>query len=105
MIVGQRILYDNFLEAAQGKKSSNKGRSSDEIAKRNQLMCYRYFYLVFHKKKNYNDAIETLNAEFFITEITIIKILSLQQELLKTIFADKPKTTFLKRKYNWLVWA
>lgn len=104
MILGQRTLFSQFFEPPPKRKPVGRGRSVEELEKRNRLLSYRYYYFVNHLRYTYTDAIKQLNDEFFIAEMTIIKTLSSRQEELKHIFAEKPTGTELKKQYPWLVW-
>lgn len=105
MLVGQRSLYTNLLDPLKKETNTNRGRSLIKIDERNSLLCHRYFYYAYHKEYKYQKALQQLEKEFFITELTIIKCLSEKQPVLKKIFTDKPTVNILKKKYDWLVWS
>lgn len=104
MNIGHRTLYQNFM-SVEKVAIKKKGRSAVFLDKRSVLLSYRYYYYVYHLRKTYQDTLELLVDEFFISDVVIIRCLTNSQLQLKEIFASKITPVELKKLYPWYVWS
>ena len=79
-----------------------RGRKSELIDKRNQCLIARYYYHGCMKKKCYEDTVNALVAEFFITPERIVNIIQENGPLLKAMKEDTP-TAYSLQTY-WPAW-
>jgi hypothetical protein len=99
------ILFDYDNESLAAK--AEKGRSKDLIAKRNELLVDRYFFYLKNFHYRYDHIIDLLSDEFFLSEVTIPKILSLSDNLLylRRLKKEPPPLKSFKEKWPHLQWA
>ncbi len=94
-----------YSEPALAEKQS-KGRSSDLIAKRNELLVDRFFY---YKSRRYDYVyiLELLSNEFFLAESTIPQILEKpnNQVYYRRLRMEQPEIKTFKIKWPHLLWA
>ena len=106
MLRGKRLFealtLDDRLE--QKNKTDRKGRSEEKIKDRNTCICYRYFYHSKIKKNRYENVLELLANEFFLSERTVTTIISNESPQLKNVFNEKLTITNLKEKYDYYKW-
>jgi hypothetical protein len=95
--------YDNDSLAIKAEK----GRSKDLIAKRNELLVDRYFFYLKNFHFRYDHIITLLSDEFFLSEVTIPKILMMadNQLYLRRLKMEVPPVKSFKEKWPHLIWA
>ncbi len=65
---------------------------------------HRYYYYAGINRRTYDDTINILSEEFFLSEGRIIVCLNEHHPRLKEIFKARPDVKELKNTYGWLVW-
>jgi len=69
------------------------------LESRNIPIAHRYYYLASMLRKRYDDCIDILENQHFVSGHTIIKIITDQTPLLKSLVASKTSVSALKKKY------
>ena len=70
-------------------------RDPELIRRRNEILVHRYFFLV-QKNTRYETVVKTLSDEFYLSTVTIAKILTDQVDRLLQIKREKPSIKELK---------
>ena len=82
-----------------------RGRSEALVKKRNELLLHRHYFKYKIKRLQYQDGLDQLEDEFFITERTIIDIVQSDCSVLKNLKAiNPPDAKYFKRKYPFMNW-
>jgi len=81
-----------------------RGRNKVLISIRNECLLYRYYYYARLVKSNFPDTLKCLSEEFFLSERTIVDILSNEGVKLKRITDEKMSIKKLIEKFNHLKW-
>lgn len=85
-------------------KVNGRGRSEVLIRERNECICHRYFYYAKVCRLHYDTTLTYLYKEFFLTERTIIDIISKNHLTMKEISQKKPSKRMLQQKFPFLNW-
>lgn len=96
-----------FNEMTEEKKvvySIKRGRSSDLIQKRNECLVLRYYFHSKIRRLKYEDVLSVLSEEFFLSEYTIVKIVSLIPDIAREAFRAEITVTELQKRYQFLKW-
>lgn len=103
-MIGERLFKELTTKKIVVGKTNKKGRNVELIFKRNDCMLYRYYYYSKLMKRRYSDIITLLSNDFFISERTIIDIVSQNSTKLKEIFSESLNDKNLQQKFNHLNW-
>lgn len=95
MARGERILSPVFR---------SKRKSSESLRDRNECMVHRYYYYAYLKKKHYTQCLILLHTEFYLSEPTIINILTQNISLLNEIISWSPTLKDLSDRYDHWQW-
>ena len=100
---GQK-LYNQLTKPMVAETKLPKGRSATLIEKRNECMVARYYYFSRFSKKAYEEVLNRLAEEFFLTTETIARII--QENTAQLMQHRKAETTiyFMKNKWTHLKW-
>lgn len=104
---GNRSIYISLFENevhSIPKTVERKGRSEALILKRNELLICRYYYCVKILNLQYHVAIIKLENEFFISQRTIIDMISKNDGILKTFLITKPTVKYFRDRYPFMAW-
>lgn len=83
-----------------------KGRNAELQAEKDECLCYRYYYYtVIHSIKIYEQRMEVLSREFWLSKDTIPRIIEEHEVLMKRLKNELPTVELLQEKYPWIVWA
>lgn len=101
---GQRSLYNKlFPEPVLERKNENRPRNYFQ-PERNEAVVYRfYFYATIHNLK-YEQCLEQLEQEFYLTSSRIIKVLTDSNSMLNRVQHEAPTIKQLEQKFPHLVW-
>ncbi len=96
--------YDALFKTGENKNRKNsKGRNNDLIIERNECLYSRFFFYSRMQRKRYEDVIEILSKEFFLSSCRIaVLIESATKQDLKA-FEDWHIRDF-EKNYNFLNW-
>ena len=81
-----------------------RGRSEELIKERNELLVCRHYYYTRIRELQYKRTLEKLEREVFLSQTTIINIVSANNKLLRAINADKPNVKYFRDKFPFMVW-
>lgn len=102
MIRGSQTITSIFPTAIKPEsRKANKGIYTQD---RDVCLCYRYYYHYEISRTRMDDAVATMENEFFISASTIMARLVDYADLLKDIVNNKPSKTELRKKYPQFVW-
>lgn len=101
---GVNTLYSQiFVEPATVLESKRKGRSEVLNSKRNDCLIDRYFYYGRFGLR-YDIILNLLSDEFFLSEVTIPKIVDENLDKLIALKKTKPTKTYFQKKWPHMVW-
>lgn len=85
-------------------KPSRRGRNEILIENRNECLFYRFYYYARIKKLRYEDVLEVISNEFFLSPRTISNLFTDKSEYQKEVFKEKLSLKELEKKFNFLKW-
>lgn len=104
----QGILFHKALTqtATADAEHPGRGRSAVLIERRNEKICYRYYFKARHQRiRSYEQIIEELSAEFDLSTATLGKmVVTVLADRLKGVFQEQPSIRTLKARFPHLVW-
>jgi hypothetical protein len=101
---GQQKLFNNiFLSKMEVTTPDNKPRNVF-MPERNEALYHRYYYYVDIKRMRFDDALNQLEKEFFITNFQIRKLLTKQTDRISDLHSKKTSIKELKIKYPFFIW-
>ncbi|MFN4249075.1 MAG: hypothetical protein ACK4EY_15210 [Flavipsychrobacter sp.] len=104
-MLGQRALFDNLEpKPATQVIPLRKGRSSHEIARRNDYILHRYYYIKNSTKNSFEAIIEQVASEVWLSVVTTTEVLLDNSDALKRIAASQPTAASLKKKWPHILW-
>jgi hypothetical protein len=74
------------------------------LEKRNELMFYRLYFYTRIKGKRYEDVLDILEKEFFLTKSSIVQYLQKHPNYIKAIGDEAPTQKKLARKFDFFNW-
>lgn len=105
---GHHSIYTALLkpitEDVKKGTEKRKGRSELHNRRRNELLICRYYFHIKIVGLQYQNALDLLQLEFFISERTIVDIVQRNIGKLKYLHRLKPDARFFKNKFPWLIW-
>ncbi|MGY3054368.1 hypothetical protein ACVWYG_002575 [Pedobacter sp. UYEF25] len=103
---GQQLLFTSlFATQAPTVKRKPAIIQTESTDARDRCLVYRYYYHIEIQRTRYDDVLEYLEKEFFISSCVIIKRLGIQYDFLKEVVEQKPRLPKLKKLYPHLVWS
>lgn len=103
---GVNTLYNQiFVEPSPVPESKKKGRNEALNAKRNECLIDRYFFYGKFSGLRYDLILSALSEEFFLSEVTIPKVVDENLEKLVALRQMKPSKQYFQKKWPHLVWA
>jgi hypothetical protein len=106
---GSQTLFKNIFTEVNSSSSSpaekqRKGRSEALNNKRNECLLDRYFFYGKFSGLRYELILEVLSSEFFLSEVTIPKIVDENLEKLIQLKKQLPDKKYFQNKWPHLVW-
>lgn len=86
------------------ERGTRKGRSESRILRRDEKIISRFYYYAEIQKLNYGTVISKLSEEFDVDERIIISRLKERSKILDQIYAEKPATSTLRKKFPYYSW-
>jgi hypothetical protein len=106
MIRGSRILTEDPVKAVNEYiKIQKKGRNLDLIKKRNTVILYRYYMYKNFSKWGYEQIIETISEEIYLSTRTVTDILTANLQELRQITSEKPDLRVLDKQFPHYDWS
>jgi hypothetical protein len=100
---GKQALYETLIPSSieeQGKKSQRNAF----LEERDTALAHRYYYYAHICRLRYDDCLDALSREFFLTPNVIIQRLMERTELIRQLVSEDKKPAELKRLYGWYNW-
>jgi hypothetical protein len=108
MLRGHRSTYLSLFEPPMtvvvNNDAEKRGRSEALLLKRNNLLFHRHYYYVKIKRLQYQDLLDVLEAETFITQRTIIDITQRNTIALREVYKNRPDVKVLKAMFPHMNW-
>lgn len=103
---GTITLFKNIFqeETPAPIEKQRKGRSEHHNSKRNDCLIDRYFFYGKYSGLRYELILERLSGEFFLSAVTIPKIVDENLDKLIELKKQKPEKGFFQNKWPHLVW-
>jgi hypothetical protein len=101
---GRQIFDKLNYDSSEILKHGSKGRSKILIKERNQCICLRYWYHSKRHKRRYDEVLKLLSKEFYLSERTIVDVVSENANLIKNVYKENPIINRLKIEFEHLTW-
>lgn len=103
---GVNTLFSNIFieESPAPAEKQEKGRSKILNSKRNECLIDRYFFYGKFSGLRYDLILEKLSLEFFLSEVTIPKVVDENLDKLIELKKNKPTKEDFQNKWPHLVW-
>lgn len=98
------MIFNNIIPPTRTNPQLIKGRNKELINERNLMILHRYYYYVRIQRKRYDDVLDELAKEFFLTCRRIIDIVSENAEKLNEINKNQLSIKDLKTAYPFFIW-
>lgn len=93
-----------FNDVIKNDTELRKGRNDELLVKRNSCMIARYYYYGYFKEKCFEEIIQLLVADFFISPLRIARIVQENSDKIKEL-KDKRVSVYLLQQhfpqYRW----
>jgi hypothetical protein len=103
---GSNILFADIFETppSEVQHGGKKGRCPELNHLRNECLVERFYYYGKFFDKRYTTIIETLAREFFLSEITVPKVISANRDQLTSLRKQQPAIPYFKKRWPHLTW-
>lgn len=99
------LFKDIFIETDEKPvEKQKKGRSEQLNSRRNECLIDRYFFLGRFSGQRYDLILSQLSNEFFLSEVTIPKIVDENLEKLVALKQQRPDKKYFQEKWPHLTW-
>lgn len=98
------LLFIEDGPAATLPKPPTIGRDPDLITKRDDLLLHRVYFKTRIQRKYYDDALQELEDELFLSKTRIAKIITEKKESLLLLKKQQITTDHLRVKFPFIVW-
>jgi hypothetical protein len=99
-----RHIFNTFIKDEGLAGSRRKGRNNTLIVKRNECLTARYYYYGFYKNKTFEETLQLLVGEFFISPNTISFIIGDCSERLHALKQKSPTLHYFQYHWPHLKW-
>jgi hypothetical protein len=100
---GSNTLFSDIFIDEKPVEKQAKGRSANLNDKRNELLINRYYYYGLQKFR-YDFILDKLSEEFFLSVVTIPKVIDENYLILHNLKKEQPSKQLLQKKWPHLVW-
>ncbi len=100
---GSNTLFADIFIDEKPVEKQVKGRSASLNSQRNELLVHRFYYHGL-KGLRYDLVIAEISKEFFLTDVTIPKVIADNYPLLTALKKSPPSKQFFQKKWPHLVW-
>lgn len=106
---GEQIYQQLLISEDQTPDSSpdkkKKGRSSELIDQRNDLLIHRMaWYQLFKSELRYEVVLDKLKMEFHLAEYTLGDLLLENAGAISKLKRSQPSRKYFREKFDWIVW-
>lgn len=101
---GQRSLYNSlFPEKVQVQKEISRPRNYFQ-PERNEAVVYRFYFYAYINDLKYEQCLEKLEREFYLTSSRLIKVLTDSNDMLNRVSNESPSVKELEIKFPHFTW-
>ncbi len=93
-----------FNDVIKNDTELRKGRNDSLLIKRNNCMLARYYYYGYFKEKCFEEIIQLLVADFFISPIRIARIVQENSDKIKELKDKRVSVYLLQQHYPQYKW-
>ncbi len=84
--------------------SKRRGRNTDLVSLRNECLVARYYFYTQFTRKGYEEIVERIVEEFYLTPERIARIIQENAQLLQLFRTDGTTIYTLRQKWTYLKW-
>ncbi|AEL23860.1 hypothetical protein [Cyclobacterium marinum] len=101
---GKNALYNDLFPSPL-ETTGKKSQRNTFIDERDEALSYRYYYHAHLCRLRYEECLQSLKLEFFLSHNVIIQRLNLKTDLIKLLVAENAQPADLRKKYNHYNWT
>jgi hypothetical protein len=100
---GQLSLFNNIFSESSNQGTKQRPRNFF-LPERNKALVYRYFYWAEIHRLRYEDCLQELENEFYITTTRIITVLSQSNDIISKVTQEQPTLNELQLLFPHFTW-
>lgn len=100
---GSNSLFNDYFPISPAEKQ-RRGRSETFDSQRNECLIYRYQYFGAATGFRYEILVKIIARQFWLSEVTVTNILTLNYDIRSKARKDQPTQKFLKEKWPHMSW-
>lgn len=85
-------------------RTSQKGRNSNLVNRRNTLLVARYYYYGHFRHRGYEEIVAALQREFFLSPATITHIVQDNADVLEVMKKEAKSIVYFQAQWEHLKW-
>lgn len=102
-IKGGNTLFNDIFPT-EAPAVHRRGRSFTLDTDRNDCLISRYYYFGIETGLRYELLIKIVSRQFWLSEVTVYNILTINNHLLQKVRKEKPTKTDLRKKWPHMSW-
>ncbi len=102
---GEQVIFKNISEIDSIPKQVKKGRNRELLNERNRALINRYYYYKSSSTLRYEAILSKLRCEFYLSQVTIVEIITANVDELVSIQKIKPSISTLKKDFQHFNWG
>ena len=102
---GEQVIFKNTIIEECKAKQTKKGRDSTLIKERNRALINRYYYYKNSSSLRYEAILSKLRGEFYLSQVTIVEIITSNVEVLLEVQKSNPSVSLLKKQFQHFNWV
>lgn len=100
---GQKV-FDDIIKDGGMTGTQKKGRSTSLVMKRNECLIARYYYYGHLKNKTFQETIQLLTHEFYLSPNTTSRVIQTNLEMLRSLRKKGPTLYYFQNRWPHLKW-
>jgi len=100
---GQKT-YKELIKGSGLDNTLRKGRNNTLLAMRNDSLIARYYYYGYIKSKSYEDTLQTLVTEFFLSPFTIANVVMEHSDEVYALKQKSPTIYYFQHRWPHMKW-
>jgi hypothetical protein len=101
---GKNLLYEDLIPSSLEETAGKKSQRNAFLDERDDALAHRYYYYAHLCRYRYDDCLNALSREFFLTANVIIQRLTSRTELIRQLVSEDKQPGELRRLYGWYNW-
>ena len=98
------LLFEDETLTSLVDKKENRGRSASLISQRNNFVFHRFFFKSKIERKVYPDILKELEAETYISTITLAEIIQDNASEIRALKTNPPTLEYLQHEWPHINW-